>query len=74
MENLGKRTGSNRYKHHQQKYKSKKKESQMQKIQTRHRHNSQGKYKNQKASISKYSRNPGHNEKTHSETNRYRRE
>jgi hypothetical protein len=40
---------------------------------TGYRHNSQGKCKNQKAPMSKHSRNPGHNEKTKPENNRYRR-
>jgi hypothetical protein len=38
------------------------------------RHNSQGKYKKEKAPISKHSRNPAHNENTQPENNRYRRE
>jgi hypothetical protein len=41
---------------------------------TRHRHNSQGKYKKQIAPILKHSRNPGHNEKIQTENNGYRRE
>jgi hypothetical protein len=38
---------------------------------TRYRHNSQGKYKKQKATISTHSRNLGHNEKSQPENNRY---
>jgi hypothetical protein len=40
---------------------------------TRHKHNSQEKYKKQKAPMAKHSSNPGHNEKTEPKNNRYRR-
>jgi chromosome segregation ATPase len=62
MENLGKRTG----------VKDGSITNRIQEIEerisvvedTRHRHNNQGKYKKQKAPISKHSKNSGHNEKT----------
>jgi hypothetical protein len=71
--NLRKENRSHRCKHHQQNTRDRRESLSSRRYSKRHRHNSQRKYKKKKAPISKHSRNPGHNEKTQPENNRYRR-